>query len=159
MLQDYNIKGVILQPFYENVIYEGIFKKNLENQIIEGELFDVWGLSSIEGNLLPNELNFNKSYRKRSPIKYQFKRKGNLWVGTYQGNDCGVGESLCEIVKLENKFELNWEEIANNATLRPETVEEFAKFTIQKMVEEGYIKIVKDEKTGEECIIPVSILN
>lgn len=153
MSEEYNVRGLIIQPHEPNVIFSGNFRHENDNSI-GGELQDIWGKSRLEGQLLLEKgiLKFNKTYTRRVPIIYTFQKEGNLWIGKYNGIDSGPGESLCEFVPKGNPFETNWEEMVNNVKMDFQTAEEYARFGIQQRVNAGMLEEFPDPETGEIMI-------
>ncbi|MBI3334700.1 hypothetical protein HYZ97_04385 [Candidatus Pacearchaeota archaeon] len=79
--------------------FGGYFRLDLElNEIVQGQMIDVWGPSIIKGEMSDREMQFKKRYEFREDIiEYKFKKQGYLWVGGYQGN-IGVGEGKAQCV-------------------------------------------------------------
>ena len=73
---------------------------------LSGEMNDKWGHSQITlFKLTDTTLNFAKHYANRPPIFYSFdKKEGNVWIGKYQGNDCGTGQSKFIITPIDEFF-------------------------------------------------------
>jgi len=157
------IKGLIIQPFYEPCIFKGqLFVES--NGVFRGDLNDRWGDSEIEGRMLPDgeNLTFVKRYRNRpkdayNDINYSLRSIGpGMWKGTYDGQRTLNGEAMCETVAEGRKplLSLNdWERLALKTQVNEQTTERVAKSIIDVLVKEGKIEIRKDPETGEELII------
>ena len=71
-----------------------------------GSMTDKFGDSQIAGFQVTNkELRFDKYYKNRPVIHYIFtKKEGDVWLGTYSGEDCGKGETKCTLTCLDETF-------------------------------------------------------
>jgi len=148
----YNIMGIIMQPFFRNTLFEGIIRCQ-ENGNFRGELTDVRGKSRIEGILKNHEgeMYFRKQYFARNDsIFYLFRKQGNLWVGVYMGVGVEIGEAQCEI--FEKNQVIDWNRRVFTEMFSTETAEANSRYLIEKMVQEGFLKRVKDSETGEEML-------
>lgn len=71
-----------------------------------GIMQDRYSESAIKDLMLTEtSLEFTKFYRNRPGIEYQFsKNQAGIWVGTWNGADCGSGEAKCTLVELDQDF-------------------------------------------------------
>jgi len=113
----YSIQGTIFQlrsgePVETHpTFYSGHFVLNPDGKICEktGQMIDKFGSSVIlEGFMDKDEFRFLKKYLRghyskqsyKNVIEFKFKKEGNLWVGSFEGNlnigeDTNSGESKC----------------------------------------------------------------
>jgi hypothetical protein len=72
-------------PDLNCVAFGGYFRYDLADKVVcDGQLADAFGLSSIEGRMTDEILEFNKKYSgRRDIIHYEFKKQGEIWVGQY----------------------------------------------------------------------------
>ena len=114
-----------------------------------GSLVDYYGMSEIAGEISPVELGFNKRYiRNGSPIQYNFrKNEKGIWVGEYSANE-RIGTGYATV-----KINLDWKGV-DMIVPRPFDHEGWAKDLLEQMVDEGMLELKRDEKTGEEVVIP-----
>ncbi|MEM4271651.1 MAG: hypothetical protein QXD13_00995 [Candidatus Pacearchaeota archaeon] len=148
----FKIKGIILQPFYPNSLFEG-FLNCKEDGTIDGYLNDRWGQSKIEG-ILKNQLGdltFRKMYIHRADIIfYSFKKEGNLWIGCYNGPETGVGEAQCEIYAKYSK--IDWNKRLQTETFSMKAAQAYSRHLIEKMIEQGFVREIEDPQTGEKLL-------
>ena len=154
----YGLTGVIIQPFRQNVIFEGTsLGHDISSNKFSGRLDDIYGRSSIKGslNLEDGSLDFLKEYDGRKyGIEYKFKKMGDIWLGTWEGVMVGFGEALCELYENGTKPKLPWQEIRERAQLSEDGEEIWAKRMVEEMVEEGIFLEVKDVSSGERYLLP-----
>jgi hypothetical protein len=106
----YGIVGVISQPdtIGEGMIaFGGYFRHDaLTGKVCDGQLVDCWGQADILnfGLLDKDTLEFNKKYiGRQSVINYKYRKiKGDIWVGEYNGEYTGKGETQCKINLIDN---------------------------------------------------------
>lgn len=113
-----------------------------------GSLVDCYGMSDIDGEISPHEFIFDKKYRHGAQIKYEFKKNDKgIWVGEYSAGG-GIGKGYATA-----QTNLDWRGVE---FIYPEPVnpEEWAKNLLEQMVDNGMLEIVKDNKTGEEVVLP-----
>lgn len=66
------------------------------NDRYSGIMSDRYGNSGIKDFIMTEDsVTFQKFYPNRPAINYAFKKKGNVWHGTWQGPDCGRGTANC----------------------------------------------------------------
>lgn len=144
------VKGLILQPMYQNTLFEGTMEL-MDDGKLRGELYDRWGESEISGKLQKDKMNFAKKYSHRPDmIFYSLKKQGSLWLGAYQGDTTGIGGAQLELY-LEQPL-VDWEQRAETETLDEEIAEAFSKDLVRSMGDKGLIEMFKDKETGEEMI-------
>jgi len=147
-----DLKGIIMQPMYQNAIFEGsILFEGGRN--FEGGLSDVWGDSRVDGVLSEEkkEMTFRKRYNHgKGTIFYSFKKEGDIWVGGYRGEHSGIGEAQCEL--YDGRPKVNWDKRKKTEIFSMETAEANARFLIDQLVEEGFLKKYKHPQTGEDMI-------
>ncbi len=106
----YGIAGWLSQlPDVECAAFGGYFRYDvLDRVLVDGQLIDLWGSSSIEGTMTENELRFTKMYEHRSdPISYRFRMQNGIWVGEYNGPETGRGRAQCKtFVAEEDAFSI-----------------------------------------------------
>ena len=154
-MERYNCIGIIIQPLYRNVIFEGDnFKHDESTKDISGRLEDVWGPSLIKGklDLYGGLFEFDKNYIGRPPISYTFKNENGLWVGEWNGSDSLDGEALCELFKSGEKPRYDWREISSRATMSQIGAEKWGKNFARELEKRGYVKRIKDPETGEDMV-------
>ncbi|MDP3987115.1 MAG: hypothetical protein Q8P81_02710 [Nanoarchaeota archaeon] len=145
-MEYYDIVGVILQPFHENVIFGGTNLRH-DGRRITGRLEDIYGESSIRGSLSlsQREMSFRKIYEGSEEIvEYQFKKIGDLWVGTYRWGGALQGESLCELISPRGNLINNWTDIRSSAELSDETLGIIANDVLERMEKRGLIALSGD---------------
>lgn len=164
----YSMTGIFVENHTPNLAryFGGFFsvrtypnepRRNIFAMPFNGSLADIYGMSDISGEINPGrgELEFDKKYiRRDDTIKYAFKRNENgIWVGEY----C-IGSAVREHPDAADgkafvKINLDWEGVD---MLLPEFTdpETWAKGLVQQMVNDGRIRCVRDEGTGEEVIVP-----
>ena len=140
----YSIAGF----FNQNTPFGGFFLhgdelkalgKNCFN--LEGMLSDVYGASSIRGNMIPTiSINFIKTYILGNVIDYQFifNEKMGLWEGHYkfsEGKIIQEGTAECKINPAFESLELEM--------TRKQGVEDWVKRAISLAIENRYIKEVQ----------------
>ena len=148
------IQGLIIQPFYENCLFEGEIVCQ-ENGSFDGRLSDTWGESRIVGmiNESAGEMDFRKKYNHRQDlIFYSFKKQGSLWLGSYTGVDTGPGGAQCEIYEVFPK--LDWETRLLTEKVNRAHIEEQCKYLMQKMIKDGYLEVVGKDEDGEDLLRP-----
>jgi len=142
----------IMQPFFRNALFEGVLRCNANGEFT-GELRDVWGESRIEG-ILKNreeEMDFRKQYFNGDDlIFYSFRKQGVLWIGAYVGLRVGIGRAQCEI--FDNVPRIDWDKRVFIETFHIEASEDDYKYSIEKMVQSGFLERYRDSKTGEEMV-------
>lgn len=130
--------------------FGGFFE--IEHTEFKGLLADRCGLSEIIGSIAAgeSEISFDKFYTNgRKLISYSFRKEGDLWVGEYNGRDCGRGKAIAKIVPVEFNFrDVQRYSLSN---------EEIAKDMIEKMKSEGYITEQTDPQTGEKVFIQTEV--
>jgi len=153
---EYGIRGVFIQPFQGNGIFEGDnLQYDEEIKHLAGRLIDYYGESSIEGVLDLEEevMAFAKRYDgTTSNISYKFVKIGHVWQGEFSHKGNFGGEALCEIFPKGTTPRLDWEDIVRNSRLSIGGTEEYAKGMTQRMIDEGLLEEIPDEKTGETLL-------
>jgi hypothetical protein len=145
-----NIEGIIMQPFYENCLFTGHLTCQNDGSF-NGELYDTWGDSKIEGMQNEEEMSFRKEYNRRGDlIFYSFKKEGDIWIGSFKGSITGVGEAQCEI--YDEKPRADWNARVLTERFSIETAEANAQYLTKKMIEQGFLRVFTDPKTGKEMI-------
>jgi len=106
----YDIRGVIIQPFNHNVLFDGQgLEYNKRDKSLTGRLSDVYGSSSIKGFLDLNDglMKFDKRYDNGKVTIVNSLRRGLLlWKGGFGWKDSSRGEIQCELVEKGLKFEV-----------------------------------------------------
>ncbi|MBU2615683.1 MAG: hypothetical protein KKC19_01120 [Nanoarchaeota archaeon] len=157
-MKQYEIGGIILQPFHPNVPFLGEISE--ERGDITGRLYDTYGDSSISGTIDESlkQMSFSKKYD-GSPtiIDYEFVKKGNLWIGDYRFYEELQGESLCELVMPGEEPKNNWGYITENAVFSEGGAEKLAQNLIKRMEKKGLITFSEDREIVQ--IIEKSKLN
>lgn len=100
----YGIAGWISQPeIIECAAFGGYFRYDpLDKKVLDGQLIDCWGSSSIEGRFDEKTLSFTKWYDKRRySIDYLFHLKDGAWEGVYASLPTGTGRAKCKIFLIE----------------------------------------------------------
>ena len=72
-----------------------------------GRMHDYVGYSAITNlKVTDTEVSFTKQYDHRKPIAYTFTKKDpfGVWVGGYNGHDCGTGLAKCLITEVDENF-------------------------------------------------------
>lgn len=97
----YGISGRIIQPETEPIrcaAFGGYFRYDvLDKLVLDGQLIDCFGPSIIEGTMTEDELSFAKRYEHRKyKIDYEFKKKNEIWAGTYNSFQAGSGRAECK---------------------------------------------------------------
>lgn len=97
----------IIQDSLTHCIYHGIvFSIDYHERFFEGCMVDLFGKSVItDFEISINELKFKKKYAEKPIINYSFnKKEGNIWIGEFSGEHCGLGDSKCIITQFEKSF-------------------------------------------------------
>jgi len=155
MSKEYNIQGIILQPFYSNCMFRG--KVTREGSSLKGTLVDPWGKSTIEGKIEGEEkMKFVKKYENRPDlIFYSFKKESSeslIWIGAFQGAATGIGGAQCEL--YTERPTTNWNARMIMDKIDPQIAEVWSKDLVQTMVDEGYLEAYQDSKTKETYLKP-----
>ncbi len=90
-----------------NAMYNGIVEScDSNSKLFYGEMKDIWGNAKISDfEISESELKFIKTYEKRPPIIHLFTKKENgVWLGTFEGDDCGKGKTKCIATEIDNEF-------------------------------------------------------
>jgi hypothetical protein len=102
----YSIAGWMAHPENptEAFAYGGYFRHDpSDNELLNGQLIDVWGPSEIGGLMESKILEFEKLYAHRDePIKYKFEKQNGIWVGEYSGGRVGKGKTECVVTLVHN---------------------------------------------------------
>ncbi len=71
-----------------------------------GHMNDRWGQSKITNFQISEEgVSFTKWYTNRPPIDYVLSnKKENIWIGTWEGEDCGTGVCKCIVNEIDESF-------------------------------------------------------
>jgi len=89
----------------EGIPFGGFFFYSAESFGLYGSLTEQCSrpyFSSIGGTMLENRLEFVKIYDyKPERIQFRFVKKGDIWVGTYEGLDEGYNKVWCKTHCLE----------------------------------------------------------
>jgi len=98
--------AVKIQKAMVYAIYHGVVGPSEDGESFCGQMHDRYGDSEISELLIGDTfLQFTKKYQNRPPILYSFREKnGNVWIGTWMGDDCGVGKSKCIVTQIEESF-------------------------------------------------------
>ncbi len=98
--------AVSIQKVMIYAICNGIVGPSAVKEIYNGHMTDKWGESGItDFKISDTELSFTKNYANRPPIEYYFdKKEGNIWLGSYQGRDCGTGDSKFIVTEINESF-------------------------------------------------------
>jgi hypothetical protein len=86
----YSLTGWYLDPTISKpptaMAFGGYFRHDPEfGALVDGQLIDVYGPSSIEGTMNEKELEFDKTYDHRNyAIYYSFKKQNGIWVGKWR---------------------------------------------------------------------------
>ena len=95
----YGITGWISQPAneVECAAFGGYFRYDVKDElVVDGQLIDMWGSSSIEGEMTDDRLEFSKKYDQRKDVvNYRFKKQGGIWIGEYSGVGTEKGPAQC----------------------------------------------------------------
>lgn len=101
-MEVYDLIGIWVQSSREKGLFKGSFNYYPKTKKIKGELKDKHGTSIIKGLWSSEyELLFNKQYL-NEPVAffdYEFKKKGDLYVGEFRWGGEFNGEAYCEIYK------------------------------------------------------------
>jgi len=144
------ITGIILQPFCPNVGFDGDIIFHSEANFA-GVLSDCWGEAIINGKLSEQELYFEKKYsHRKDSISYFFQNKGDLWIGSYKGDEVGVGEAQCELYTSIPK--VNWKERLLTQRFSQAVAEENAKCFADWMIKNNHLETYRDNLTGETMV-------
>ena len=124
-------------------------RRNILAMPFNGSLVDCYGHSEIVGEISSVEMRFNKTYLNNGKIiQYQFKKnEKEIWVGEYSADEL-IGNGFAKA-----KTNLDWAGV-NMIVPRRYDPEGWAKDLLEDMVERRMLKIIKDEETGEEFVIP-----
>ena len=114
-----------------------------------GSLVDCYGMSGIEGEISFYELIFKKFHGQNGNlIQYCFERdKDRIWIGRYSARE-GIGNGYASA-----KINLDWQGV-DMIVSRSFDPEGWAKDLLEQMVDKGMLEIKRDEKTGEEVVVP-----
>lgn len=99
----YGITGVINSPRLSGMAFGGYFRWDKKSsRVLDGQLVDCWGSSTIEGTLANDLFEFVKKYDHRGDdaihdIAYTFRKDKGLWVGEYGGPATGKGTAQCRL--------------------------------------------------------------
>jgi hypothetical protein len=87
-------------------VFSGHCSLREEDGYFEGVMIDTYGPSDFRGILLDDRLTFWKYYlRTRNGVSYTYKKCGNIWIGTYEGDVVPQGPTRCVITEIsENLF-------------------------------------------------------
>lgn len=99
--------GAAIQSGLCRFMYAGIIFPNPENKTeLIGETSDRFGESRLFDIVIDcNEARFVKKYDNRNDtINYQFKKNGNLWIGSYSGKATGEGGTKCIITDVPDNL-------------------------------------------------------
>ena len=156
MKTEYNIKGIFVQPFNRNGIFEGtdLVYDEISNSLV-GKLIDVYGKSSVKGHLdlFKGVMNFDKTYDGVETIQYKLRKHQNLWLGEYFFKDVFGGEAICEIYNPKKQSsQFDWDYSANNARISLVGIDKWTQGLIKRMTDKELIKITTDATTGEKLI-------
>lgn len=136
----YDLIGIILHPFNENVLFKGQNLNHDKDNKLTGKLSDVYGNYSIEGflDLFLNKMNFDRLHDILfDKIHFQFFRmEGNLWIGKYGKPPSLKGTAVCELYETGKKPETNFEELIGRWK---------GLSFIKNMIDEGYLKYRKEK--------------
>ena len=122
-----------LSAAVQNGMFAGIVKPIQGSNEYKGCMTDYAGESKILDFVVKKDsLEFLKMYYGRTPVQYTFKKINAMWIGTYEGPDCGKGTAKCVLIEIDETFVL------------PEMPkEEPAPFTL---IEEGVSERPKEEE-------------
>ncbi|MGD2072556.1 MAG: hypothetical protein PVG65_03610 [Candidatus Thorarchaeota archaeon] len=119
---------------------------------IEGRLADSYGVSTINGLMGKETMDFVKEYQNcnlEQGFNYKFSLKDGIWWGEFKNKRGYGGRVIC-------KTNLILKDIGSKRfdTSNPE---EWAEAMLESMVAEGYLNIQKDPKTGEDVVVPIDL--
>jgi len=105
----YSIAGYFCQPKrgFDAVAFGGYFRYDvLDKLVLDGQLIDRFGPSTIEGRMDDEVLVFDKEYQSRGyALTYEFTKRNGIWVGDYAGKTTGKGKAQCVCTPvLEDAF-------------------------------------------------------
>ena len=127
----YSIIGLYHEEGFGLSIWSGYFTKEKESNEIIGQLIDKYGPSTLKGCLNKDTIEFSKTYNMEGiMINYKFDLQNNIWVGEYN-LDGDSGKVLCDIKLFLKQSNLKKQYL---------TPEDQAHITLNKMIEEGYLK-------------------
>lgn len=154
MAELHSITGMFVESFPGTSPWGGYLIKgaNNEDNQIEGQLIDNYGLSSILGTMNDNSLIFKKQYSiehgNGQSFWYSYELKDGLWIGGYTSTRVYYeGKAICKThlcIKDMNfrKFDVT-------------TPEGYMKAIIESMVESGMLERFDDQDSGEEMFRPI----
>lgn len=99
--------AVKIQKAFNYGMFQAIIGQSEENENeLCGHMSDRWGQSKITNFKLDDkELSFTKWYDRRPPIDYVFTdKKENVWLGNWEGEDCGTGPCKCVVAEIDESF-------------------------------------------------------
>lgn len=100
-------EAVYCKSAVQYTLFSGVITLNANTDILEGELQDTFGNSTLtEINFSWEKLEFVKKYDgRRDTIGYVFDKKdGDIWVGTWNGARVGAGFAKCLVTAVSKDF-------------------------------------------------------
>lgn len=97
------VKKELSRCMYSGIIYPD---PNNKSQLV-GRMFDQDGKESVLFNITktPKTITFIKQYYKGGyGINYRFRRKDNVWVGSYEGENIKKKKTKCVITEVPDDF-------------------------------------------------------
>ncbi|HLA23548.1 MAG TPA: hypothetical protein VJZ93_03380 [Candidatus Nanoarchaeia archaeon] len=150
LLGTHKIKGVIIQPWRKNILFEGSFEYQEGDKSLEGMMEDFYGSSSVNGtlNFDSKEMNFTKIYleRNKNPFSYKFRKERDLWRGEYRAEGRFCGSSFCEVIKFGEKYKVDWERDVNKFVMDEDSIGKYSSELAREMENRGYVDITDDGK-------------
>lgn len=153
----FSITGVFHQEGYGIIPSGGYFLRDdsIEGGLISGLMADVFGMASINGEYLSDsEIMMEKQYHHHEvPIEYslRFNSEKNLWEGEYRARLSLHGRAIFDIKPAIDGLP----PLELIAVLK--SPEEAAEELLESLINEGFVKEIKDPETGESYIEPVNL--
>ncbi len=96
-------EAVTIQDAMIFAMYHGVVS---EEETLCGHMHDKWGDSQVTNfKVSETELTFSKFYDRRPEIRYRFiKKTDDVWFGSWEGEDCGTGQSKCILTPIDESF-------------------------------------------------------
>lgn len=150
--------GIIIQSFNPNVPFEGFdLKHDEKDNSLFGRMYDVYGPSAINGflDLDKKKMEFDKKYDGEDRIiKYQLREQRDIWLGSFFQKGYFYGEVYCELFSPGENPKYDWNNILLTARMSINGSEKWGESITQRMIDKGWFKKIKDEKTGEVLLEP-----
>lgn len=151
MAELHSITGIFFEAVPGASPFGGYFIRKNENERreINGQIADLWGISTIRGEMHPRLglLTFRKSYDKcnnEQKFDYKFEFKNGIWHGEYRSPLTGYnGKSICKTHVCMRYIDTEQLDLSSKI----QTPEEFAMEMVKGLIEKDLIRKVKKPKS------------